>query len=422
PASSDPHSETKHGLVPCHAYLVTGTHCVAADPLRFQDLVQMAQQRGDPRRRHRFVRVRNPAGQRRGAWRGPWSEGSSEMASLSDAELDRYGFAYDDDSDSWMSLADLFENFSELIVCRVHNLSVLSMRNTWHETYMLDVTNPNLELDISLSQRFEATLRTIWYPWACCWVKVESNRDELVADQPLASLCFAFTAYPEVGTRVLVLSARGLPRLVLGANPYCQVFFEGGGSKARTRALANTSDPEWKRAASVLPPHRPASDLIRNPVRTSCGRRVFARTAKSTRTSGSKGGRRAGAAVVRPPQVSGAGSPMRPNKTREFAWLPSCRSVFSSMKSASRLRHLGTSASRRKQALRPRQVCGTTVSLSSSLKGRSGFNSTSQGAGGRPFSRPSTFLIIEWLECPAGIAGFQRQDQTYRPRASAAGW
>ncbi|PAA80889.1 hypothetical protein BOX15_Mlig011943g2, partial [Macrostomum lignano] len=403
PASSDPHSETKHGLVPCHAYLATGTRCVAADPLRFQDLVQMAQQRGDPRRRHRFVRVRNPAGQRRGAWRGPWSEGSSEMASLSDAELDRYGFAYDDDSDSWMSLADLFENFSELIVCRVHNLSVLSMRNTWHEAvfrgswtewlsggclekggrpltnpqYMLDVTNPNLELDISLSQRFEATPHDL-VSMGLLLVKVESNREyrahrldfcqvvhhtacssaqritlglhlepgryillpcteiasqeafftlriysrgascnarELVADQPPASLCFAFTAYPEVGTRVLVLSARGLPRLVLGANPYCQVFFEGGGSKARTRALANTSDPEWNEPLVFY--RRTDQRVISFEIRSE--RAVvdaFLAHGQIDQDEWFKGGD--GVQELQlygHRQISGAGSPMRPNKT-----------------------------------------------------------------------------------------------------------
>uniref|UniRef100_A0A1I8FI16 Calpain catalytic domain-containing protein n=1 Tax=Macrostomum lignano TaxID=282301 RepID=A0A1I8FI16_9PLAT len=303
-ASSDPHSETKHGLVPCHAYLVTGTHCVAADPLRFQDLVQMAQQRGDPARRHRFVRVRNPAGQRRGSLARPVERGL---------------------------LRDGQPNFSELIVCRVHNLSVLSMRNTWHETvfrgswtewlsggclekggrpltnpqYMLDVTNPNLELDISLSQRFEATPHDL-VSMGLLLVKVESNREyrahrldfcqvvhhtacssaqritlglhlepgryillpcteiasqeafftlriysrgascnarELVADQPLASLCFAFTAYPEVGSSRL--SARGLPR----SRPWRQPLLSGVFRRRRVQGSnpgpRQHSDPEW---------------------------------------------------------------------------------------------------------------------------------------------------------------------------------
>uniref|UniRef100_A0A1I8FKF9 Calpain_III domain-containing protein n=1 Tax=Macrostomum lignano TaxID=282301 RepID=A0A1I8FKF9_9PLAT len=293
--------------------------------------------------------------------------------------------------------------------------------------YMLDVTNPNLELDISLSQR-SRPLRTIWYPWACCWSRwsptesteltgldfcqvvhhtacssaqritlglhLEPGRyillpcteiasqeafftlriysrgaSELVADQPPASLCFAFTAYPEVGTRVLVLSARGLPASSLA--PTLIVFFEAAAVQGSNPGPRQHVRSGMERAASVLPPHRPASDRIRNPVRSNeLWSTRFWRTAKSTRTSGSKAGTACRSCrLYGHRQVSGAGSPMRPNKTERvrlaaklFVQIFSTNdllSVFSSMKSASRACATRTSASRRTAGAAGRGRSGT---------------------------------------------------------------
>uniref|UniRef100_A0A1I8F506 Calpain_III domain-containing protein n=1 Tax=Macrostomum lignano TaxID=282301 RepID=A0A1I8F506_9PLAT len=269
---------------------------------------------------HRFVRVRNARrasgaepGVARGARAPPRWPACRTPSSIAN------GFAYDDDSDSWMSLADLFEELLRADMCAgVHKPVVAVHEEHWHEAVFRGswtewlsggclekaprpLTNPHL------SQRFEATPHDL-VSMGLLLVKVESNREyrahgcaphsllecaanhsgdctwrpgryillpcteiasqeafftlriysrgascnarELVADQPPASLCFAFTAYPEVGTRVLVLSARGLPRLVLGANPYCQVFFEGGGVQGSNAGPSPT--PQIRNGTSAL--------------------------------------------------------------------------------------------------------------------------------------------------------------------------
>ncbi|KAJ4326941.1 hypothetical protein N0V84_002666 [Fusarium piperis] len=89
-------TDCNNGIIQCHAYSVLKA-------------TEVEDEKGD---KVRLVKIRNPWGSRdykgRGAWHGPWSDGSKEWTSHMIQKL-RYRFG--DDGSWWMSYNDMLDNF-----------------------------------------------------------------------------------------------------------------------------------------------------------------------------------------------------------------------------------------------------------------------------------------------------------------------
>ncbi|XP_072905046.1 calpain-5 [Hemitrygon akajei] len=79
----------------------------------------------------KLVRLRNPWGSTE--WDGPWSDGSEEWERVGKREREKMGVTVKDDGEFWMSFEDFTRNFTDLVVCRRINTSVLSFHKTWVE-------------------------------------------------------------------------------------------------------------------------------------------------------------------------------------------------------------------------------------------------------------------------------------------------
>ncbi|XP_015270504.1 PREDICTED: calpain-12-like, partial [Gekko japonicus] len=88
-----------HGLVPKHAYSVTGIH-----ELRLED------------KEVKLLRLRNPYGEQE--WKGPWSDGSELWLKLDSVQREKLCVAKDD-GEFWMHLGDFAKYFNVLDICHL---------------------------------------------------------------------------------------------------------------------------------------------------------------------------------------------------------------------------------------------------------------------------------------------------------------
>lgn len=81
-----------------------------------------------------MIRMRNPWGERE--WSGPWSDSSEEWKKVSKSEREKIGVTVEDDGEFWMTFDDFCENFTDLVLCRLINISFFSLHKTWEESSM----------------------------------------------------------------------------------------------------------------------------------------------------------------------------------------------------------------------------------------------------------------------------------------------
>ncbi|XP_078389850.1 calpain-5-like [Cetorhinus maximus] len=78
-----------------------------------------------------MIRMRNPWGSTE--WKGPWSDGSEEWNNVSKMEREKMGVTVQDDGEFWMNFEDFSAYFTDMVVCRQINTSLLSFHKTWVE-------------------------------------------------------------------------------------------------------------------------------------------------------------------------------------------------------------------------------------------------------------------------------------------------
>uniref|UniRef100_A0A8C4RPF4 Calpain-5-like n=1 Tax=Erpetoichthys calabaricus TaxID=27687 RepID=A0A8C4RPF4_ERPCA len=78
-----------------------------------------------------MIRMRNPWGTTE--WSGPWSDGSQEWNQVSKHEREKLGVTVSDDGEFWMNFDDFCSYFTDLVICRRINTSLLSFHKTWLE-------------------------------------------------------------------------------------------------------------------------------------------------------------------------------------------------------------------------------------------------------------------------------------------------
>ncbi|XP_030042947.1 calpain-5 [Microcaecilia unicolor] len=118
-------SQMSCGLVKGHAYGVT-------DIKRIQlgtGLLAFFQAR-----KLYMIRMRNPWGSTE--WCGAWSDRSEEWKKVSRSEREKMGVTVRDDGEFWMSFDDFCRYFTDLVVCRRINTSLLSIHKTWVEALL----------------------------------------------------------------------------------------------------------------------------------------------------------------------------------------------------------------------------------------------------------------------------------------------
>ncbi|XP_069502478.1 calpain-5-like [Ambystoma mexicanum] len=81
-----------------------------------------------------MIRMRNPWGSTE--WCGPWSDGSDEWKQVGRGEREKMGVTVRDDGEFWMSFDDFCQYFTDLVVCRRINTTVLSVHKTWVEAML----------------------------------------------------------------------------------------------------------------------------------------------------------------------------------------------------------------------------------------------------------------------------------------------
>ena len=109
-----PEGELPSGLLSCHTYSVTDIKEIR--------LIQQAE-RGAPggdQQSVTLLRVRNQMG--RTAWRGDWSEGSSQWMALLPPDREAMGLVLDDEAEFWIDLRDLLAQFELLFLCHLPSL------------------------------------------------------------------------------------------------------------------------------------------------------------------------------------------------------------------------------------------------------------------------------------------------------------
>ncbi|XP_041034860.1 calpain-5-like isoform X2 [Carcharodon carcharias] len=78
-----------------------------------------------------MIRMRNPWGSTE--WKGPWSDGSEEWNKISKMEREKMGVTVQDDGEFWMNFEDFSAYFTDMVICRQINTSLLSFHKTWLE-------------------------------------------------------------------------------------------------------------------------------------------------------------------------------------------------------------------------------------------------------------------------------------------------
>ncbi|XP_017281705.1 calpain-5 isoform X2 [Kryptolebias marmoratus] len=110
------------GLVRGHAYGITA--------VRKARLVERLLRTGGASRLF-LVRMRNPWGTT--DWRGPWSQGSEQWQQLSRAEREKMGLIVRDVGEFWMDFQDFCRYFTDVVVCRLVERTLLWPSSPWRE-------------------------------------------------------------------------------------------------------------------------------------------------------------------------------------------------------------------------------------------------------------------------------------------------
>uniref|UniRef100_A0AAX7V958 Si:dkey-19b23.13 n=1 Tax=Astatotilapia calliptera TaxID=8154 RepID=A0AAX7V958_ASTCA len=110
------------GLVRGHAYGITAVRKVR--------LGEKVLKRGGTSRLF-MVRMRNPWGTT--DWTGAWSQRSEQWQQLSRAERDKMGLVVRDVGEFWMDFEDFCQHFTDVVVCRLVERTLLWPRSRWRE-------------------------------------------------------------------------------------------------------------------------------------------------------------------------------------------------------------------------------------------------------------------------------------------------
>ncbi|XP_006008487.1 calpain-5-like isoform X1 [Latimeria chalumnae] len=81
-----------------------------------------------------MIRMRNPWGSTE--WTGPWSDKSDEWKNVSRGEREKMGVTVQDDGEFWMDFKDFSQYFTDMVVCRRINTTLLSFHKTWVEAML----------------------------------------------------------------------------------------------------------------------------------------------------------------------------------------------------------------------------------------------------------------------------------------------
>ncbi|XP_031441382.2 calpain-5-like [Clupea harengus] len=111
------------GLVKGHAYGVTAIRRVRPGPFLLGSCGEAS--------RVCMVRLRNPWGT--ADWTGAWSQGSQEWRQLSRKEREKMGLVVRDVGEFWMEFEDFCRYFTDMVVCRLVERSLLWPRSHWRE-------------------------------------------------------------------------------------------------------------------------------------------------------------------------------------------------------------------------------------------------------------------------------------------------
>uniref|UniRef100_A0A3P9P6Z8 Calpain-5-like n=1 Tax=Poecilia reticulata TaxID=8081 RepID=A0A3P9P6Z8_POERE len=111
------------GLVRGHAYGITAVRKVR--------LVENPPRTGGTSRLF-MVRMRNPWGTT--DWKGAWSQGSEQWQQLSRAEREKMGIVVRDVGEFWMDFQDFCCYFTDVVVCRLVQRTLLWPSSHWRET------------------------------------------------------------------------------------------------------------------------------------------------------------------------------------------------------------------------------------------------------------------------------------------------
>ncbi|KAK5848331.1 hypothetical protein PBY51_005956 [Eleginops maclovinus] len=106
------------GLVRGHAYGIT-----AVRKMRLAEMGWMS--------RLFMVRMRNPWGTT--DWTGAWSQGSQEWQQMSRAEREKMGLIVRDVGEFWIDFEDFCQYFTDVVVCRIVESSLLWPSSHWRE-------------------------------------------------------------------------------------------------------------------------------------------------------------------------------------------------------------------------------------------------------------------------------------------------
>ncbi|KAL2079808.1 hypothetical protein ACEWY4_025552 [Coilia grayii] len=111
------------GLVKGHAYGVTAVRRIRLGPYLLGSCGET--------NRLCMVRLRNPWGM--ADWTGAWSQGSQEWQQLRRKEREKMGLLVRDVGEFWMEFEDFCRYFTDMVVCRLVEHSLLWPRNHWRE-------------------------------------------------------------------------------------------------------------------------------------------------------------------------------------------------------------------------------------------------------------------------------------------------
>ncbi|PIK52423.1 putative calpain-5 isoform X1 [Apostichopus japonicus] len=250
-----------------------------------------------------LIRLRNPWGEKE--WNGAWSDGSEEWNKVSESQRKSLGITFEDDGEFWMPYEDFLRHFTNLVVCRMPNKTLLSLSRTWHESLFLTqwkydanriqnraggcinnkdtfLLNPQVESNRTTRAHKVGTKR-LGSPFINSrsvfakatlekgrYIVVASTFDpqiespimmrifsdngakckQLDEDYPKITSFFCCTSTPRVATQLRVLSASNLEkqdRTGGGADPYLYVKCEGQAVRSITKQ--NNLNPEFNFSA-----------------------------------------------------------------------------------------------------------------------------------------------------------------------------
>ncbi|XP_036002300.1 calpain-5 [Fundulus heteroclitus] len=119
------------GLVRGHAYGITAVRKVR--------LGENPQKTGGSSRLF-MVRMRNPWGTT--DWKGAWSQGSEQWQQLSRADREKMGIVVRDVGEFWMDFQDFCCYFTDVVVCRLVQRTLLRPSSHWRETQIYGEWSP----------------------------------------------------------------------------------------------------------------------------------------------------------------------------------------------------------------------------------------------------------------------------------------